>query len=214
MLGLASIVLCGIVIISVLNGGSLPTGSSDDNNGVSESITDNEVVSVPDDVEQEDIVSTPEQSTTTSTTTKATTTTTAAPEPEPEEVIDSAHPIEAYFLQNDNFASGAVEGAEPYIQLNSDGTFEFQCNKYSDVLTYTGTWEYMQSRWGFNFVLTVTDSNYGSASDEVKSTPIMISCYGDNEPVEVSYTGEPNYSLYGMTRPESTFKVIYFNYPV
>ena len=148
--------------------------------------------------------------TTTVTTTKATTTTTAAPEPE--NVIDSAHPVEAYFMQNDNFASGAVEGAVPYIQLYSDGTFEFQCNKYSDVLTYTGTWEYMQSRWGFNFVLTVTDSNYGSASDKVKNTPIMISYYGENEPVEVSYTGEPNYSLYGMTPPDSTFEVIYFNY--
>ena len=115
-------------------------------------------------------------------------------------------------MQNDNFASGAVEGAVPYIQLYSDGTFDFQCNKYSDVLTYTGTWEYMSSRWGFNFVLTVTDSNYGSASDEVKNTPIMISYYGENEPVEVSYTGEPNYSLYGMTPPDSTFEVIYFNY--
>ena len=150
--------------------------------------------------------------TTTVTTTKATTTTTAAPETEPEEVIDSAHPVEAYFMQNDNFASGAVEGAVPYIQLYSDGTFDFQCNKYSDVLTYTGTWEYMQSRWGFNFVLTVTDSNYGSASDKVKNTPITISYYGENEPVEVCYTGEPNYSLYGMTPPDSTFEVIYFNY--
>lgn len=150
--------------------------------------------------------------TTTVTTTKATTTTTAAPEPEPEEVIDSAHPVEAYFMQNDNFASGAVEGAVPYIQLYSDGTFEFQCNKYSDVLTYTGTWEYMQSRWGFNFVLTVTDSNYGSASNEVKNTPITLSYFGDNESAEISYANDGHSGVYGMTTPNSTFEVIYFNY--
>lgn len=150
--------------------------------------------------------------TTTVATTKATTTTTAAPEPEPEEVIDSAHPIEAYFLQNDNFASGAVEGAVPYIQLYSDGTFDFQCNKYSDVLTYTGTWEYMQSRWGFNFVLTVTGSNYGSASDEVKNTPITLSYFGENESSEISYASDGHSGVYGMTTPNSTFEVIYFNY--
>lgn len=150
--------------------------------------------------------------TTTVATTKATTTTTAAPEPKPEEVIDSAHPIEAYFLQNDNFASGAVEGAVPYIQLYSDGTFDFQCNKYSDVLTYTGTWEYMQSRWGFNFVLTVTDSNYGSASNEVKNTPITLSYFGENESAEISYANDGHSGVYGMTTPNSTFEVIYFNY--
>lgn len=150
--------------------------------------------------------------TTTVATTKATTTTTAAPEPEPEEVIDSAHPIEAYFLQNDGFASGAVEGAVPYIHLYSDGTFEFQCNKYSDVLTYTGTWEYMQSRWGFNFVLTVTDSNYGSASNEVKNTPITLSYFGENESAEISYANDGHSGVYGMTTPNSTFEVIYFNY--
>lgn len=150
--------------------------------------------------------------TTTTATTKATTTTTSAPEPEPEEVIDSAHPVEAYFLQNDNFASGAVEGAVPYIQLYSNGTFDFQCNKYSDVLTYTGTWEYMQSRWGFNFVLTVTDSNYGSASDEVKNTPITLSYFGDNESSEISYASDGHSGVYGMTTPNSTFEVIYFNY--
>lgn len=150
--------------------------------------------------------------TTTVATTKATTTTTAAPEPEPEEVIDSAHPIEAYFLQNDGFASGAVEGAVPYIQLYSDGTFDFQCNNYYDVLTYTGTWEYMQSRWGFNFVLTVTDSNYGSASNEVKNTPITLSYFGENESAEISYANDGYSGVYGMTTPNSTFEVIYFNY--
>ena len=141
---------------------------------------------------------------------KATTTTTAAPEPE--NVIDSAHPVEAYFMQNDNFASGAVEGAVPYIQLYSDGTFDFQCNKYSDVLTYKGTWEYMSSRWGFNFVLTVTDSNYGSASNEVKNTPITLSYFGDNESAEISYANDGHSGVYGMTTPNSTFEVIYFNY--
>lgn len=150
--------------------------------------------------------------TTTVTTTKATTTTTAAPQPEPEDVIDSAHPVEAYFMQNDNFATGAVEGAVPYIQLYSDGTFDFQCNKYSDVLTYTGTWEYMSSRWGFNFVLTVTESNYGSASDEVKNTPITLSYFGDNESAEISYANDGHSGVYGMTTPNSTFEVIYFNY--
>lgn len=61
---------------------------------------------------------------TTTTTTKATTTTTtAATTPEPEEVIDNTHPYEAYFVQNDNYSSGAADGAVPYIQLYSDGTF-------------------------------------------------------------------------------------------
>lgn len=161
-------------------------------------------------VESESVVEqTTAATTTTATTTKATTT---APEPEPEEVIDSAHPIEAYFLQNDGFANGAVEGAVPYIQLYSDGTFDFQCNKYSDVLTYTGTWEYMQSRWGFNFVLTVTDSNYGSASNEVKNTPITLSYFGENESAEISYANDGHSGVYGMTTPNSTFEVIYFNY--
>lgn len=221
VLSIAMLIACatlmGFVVIGVL-GTSGTTENSGESSNVSaeyDNSSDNsfdffgENTSTPE--ESEPVAEqTTAATTTTVTTTKATTTTTAAPEPE--NVIDSAHPVEAYFLQNDNFASGAVEGAVPYIQLYSDGTFEFQCNKYSDVLTYTGTWEYMQSRWGFNFVLTVTDSNYGSASDKVKNTPITISYYGENEPVEVSYTGEPNYSLYGMTPPDSTFEVIYFNY--
>ena len=142
------------------------------------------------------------------TTTAATTTTTAATTPEPEEVIDNTHPYEAYFVQNDNFSSGAVDGAVPYIQLNSDGTFEFQCNMYMDVLKYTGTWEYMTSRWGINFVLNVTGCNREKVSTTVQNTPIMLSYYGDDEQVEFSYDGD---SLFGMTFPNSRFDVSYFN---
>lgn len=223
VLSIAMLIACATLMAFVVIG-VWGTSGTTENSGESSNVSEEYDNSSDNSFDYfSDNASTPEESepdaeqttaatTTTTTTTKATTTTTAAPEPE--NVIDSAHPVEAYFLQNNNFASGAVEGAVPYIQLYSDGTFEFQCNKYSDVLTYTGTWEYMQSRWGFNFVLSVTDSNYGSASDKVKNTPITISYYGENEPVEVSYTGEPNYSLYGMTPPDSTFEVVYFNYPV
>lgn len=141
-------------------------------------------------------------------TTAATTTTTAATTPEPEEVIDNTHPYEAYFVQNDNYSSGAVDGAVPYIQLNSDGTFEFQCNMYMDVLKYTGTWEYMTSRWGINFVLNVTGCNRGNVSTTVQNTPIMLSYYDLNEQAEFSYDGD---SLFGMTFPNSRFDVSYFN---
>lgn len=146
--------------------------------------------------------------TTTATTKATTTTTTAATTPEPEEVIDNTHPYEAYFVQNDNYSSGAVDGAVPYIQLYSDGTFEFQCNMYMDVLKYTGTWEYMTSRWGINFVLNVTSCNRGKVSTTVQNTPIMLSYYGDDEQVEFSYDGD---SLFGMTFPNSRFDVSYFN---
>lgn len=145
---------------------------------------------------------------TTTATTKATTTTTAATTPEPEEVIDTSHPYEAYFVQNDNYSSGAVDGAVPYIQLNSDGKFEFQCNMYMDVLKHTGTWEYMTSRWGINFVLNVTGCNRGKVSTTVQNTPIMLSYYDLNEQAEFSYDGD---SLFGMTFPNSRFDVSYFN---
>lgn len=212
---IACITLATFVVFGVL-GSSGTTENSGENSNVSVEY-DNPFGGFGDNdskpEESEPVVEqTTAATTTTVATTKATTTTTAAPEPEPEEVIDSAHPIEAYFLQNDNFASGAVEGAVPYIQLYSNGTFDFQCNKYSDVLTYTGTWEYMQSRWGFNFVLTVTDSNYGSASNEVKNTPITLSYFGENESAEISYANDGHSGVYGMTTPNSTFEVIYFNY--
>lgn len=212
---IACITLATFVVFGVL-GSSGTTENSGENSNVSVEY-DNPFGGFGDNdskpEESEPVVEqTTAATTTTVATTKATTTTTAAPEPEPEEVIDSAHPVEAYFLQNDGFASGAVEGAVPYIQLYSDGTFEFQCNKYSDVLTYTGTWEYMQSRWGFNFVLTVTDSNYGSASNEVKNTPITLSYFGENESAEVSYANDGHSGVYGMTTPNSTFEVIYFNF--
>ena len=177
--------------------------------------------------------------TTTTATTKATTTTTAATTPEPEEVIDTSHPYEAYFVQNDNYSSGAVDGAVPYIQLNSDGTFEFQCNMYMDVLKYTGTWEYMTSRWGINFVLNVTGCNRGNVSTTVQNTPIRETLIKSNSPrsnehthaaefdtlrfnqriLRLSYYGDDEQvefsydgdSLFGMTFPNSRFDVSYFN---
>ena len=177
--------------------------------------------------------------TTTTATTKATTTTTAATTPEPEEVIDTSHPYEAYFVQNDNFSSGAVDGAVPYIQLNSDGTFEIQCNMYMDVLKYTGTWEYMTSRWGINFVLNVTGCNRGNVSTTIQNTPIRETLIKSNSPrsnehthaaefdtlrfnqriLRLSYYGDDEQvefsydgdSLFGMTFPNSRFDVSYFN---
>ena len=79
---------------------------------------------------------------------------------------------------------------------------------YMDVLKYTGTWEYMPSRWGINFVLNVTGCNRGKVSTTVQNTPIMLSYYGDDEQVEFSYDGD---SLFGMTFPNSRFDVSYFN---
>ena len=169
---------------------------------------DDEVISIP-DTEPEPVETTPVETTTVTTTTIATTTTTATPEPEPVELEPTPKPLEAYFLQNDGFANGAVEGAEPYIQLNSDGTFEFQCNLYYDVLVFTGTWEYMQSKWGFNFVLSPTGSNRGDIGSTYKDTLITISKDG-SDTATVSYSGD----VYGMTRPNSTFAVVYFHYPV
>ncbi len=225
VLSIAMLIACATLMAFVVIG-VFGTSQSTENSGESSNVSaeydnsgDNpfdyfgENASTPEESEpvaEQTTAATTTTTTTTAATTKATTTTTAAPEPE--NVIDSAHPVEAYFMQNDNFASGAVEGAVPYIQLYSDGTFDFQCNKYSDVLTYTGTWEYMQSRWGFNFVLTVTDSNYGSASNEVKNTPITLSYFGDNESAEISYANDGHSGVYGMTTPNSTFEVIYFNY--
>ena len=67
----------------------------------------------------------------------------------------------------------------------------------------------MQSKWGFNFVLSPTGSNRGDIGSTYKETLITISKDG-SDTATVSYSGD----VYGMTRPNSTFAVVYFHYPV
>ncbi len=210
VMGVISLALCGFVIACVLVSSSGQEEQPDNSSQISESYYSEPYTEEVQHAETEvtTAATTTSPATTTTATTKATTTTTAATTPEPEEVIDTSHPYEAYFVQNDNYSSGAVDGAVPYIQLNSDGTFEFQCNMYMDVLKYTGTWEYMTSRWGINFVLNVTGCNRGKVSTTVQDTPIMLSYYDLNEQAEFSYDGD---SLFGMTFPNSRFDVSYFN---
>lgn len=80
---------------------------------------------------------------------------------------------------------------------------------YMDVLKYTGTWEYMTSRWGINFVINVTGCNRGKVSTTVQNTPIMLLVLRlETKQAEFSYDGD---SLFGMTFPNSRFDVSYFN---
>ena len=153
-------------------------------------------------------VQTTKQTTTVATTT-ATTTTTATPEPEPVELEPTPKPLEAYFIQNDNSTYSLDTDATPYICLNSDGTFAFYCNLYFDILYFTGTWEYMQTRWGFNFILSPTGSSRGDIGSIYKETLISISTDGSDK-ATVSYSGD----VYGVTGSNSTFDVAYLHYPV
>lgn len=206
ILVIASLVLCGIVLASVLNGGSLPTAIPDDDSSISEPISDTESISIP-EVNSNNTVSTSEQTTTTSSTSSTTTTTTTS---QSEPVVDFSHNIEACFVQNDGFTTGT--SCVPSILIRPDGTFDFECNLYFDVLTYTGTWECYNTKWGTNLTLSITGSNMGNVSDKVKKTPLDISYFPGDDSVEFSYKGDGMSSLYGMTTPDSKFKAVYFKY--
>lgn len=152
--------------------------------------------------------------TTTATTKATTTTTTAATTPEPEEVIDPAHPIEAMFVQDDQYVDFSgdwdIPDLVPDIILYTDGTFTFHCNQYYDEVTYTGGWEYMASRWGYNFVLNVTGCDKGELGYDISHTPISISYFSSDEQAEVSYEELGPSSTFGMTMQSSKFNVAYF----
>ncbi|MBP1544265.1 MAG: zinc ribbon domain-containing protein, partial [Oscillospiraceae bacterium] len=183
---IASAVLLAFIIIFSIGGILNDLDTNSENSSVTQTYESEEVPEVT--TTQTTTTAATTTTTKATTTTRATTTTTATTISEPTDITDYAYPIEAYFVQNDNFSSSAVEGGVPYIHIKPDGTFEFQCNKYTDVLIYKGTWSHMVFGMGVtSFMLEVTSSNYGNVDNDIRNTPIMLTYYNDSEPVVFDY---------------------------
>lgn len=216
VMGFISLALCGFVIACVLVSSSGQVEQPDNSSQISESYYSEPYTEEvqPAETEVTTAATTTTPATTTTATTKATTTTTAATTPEPEEVIDPAHPIEAMFVQDDQHVDFSgdwdIPDLVPDIILYTDGTFTFHCNQYYDEVTYTGGWEYMASRWGYNFVLNVTGCDKGELGYDISHTPISISYFSSDEQAEVSYEELGPSSTFGMTMQSSKFNVAYF----